>query len=417
MAAARTATAAKSAAAPAAAPAPAAAAPAAAPVEGQGAAPSPAPDTSKRRAAPVVQDPTPQELVKLEKLDFAERMKRAKKAVKDKQAAAKKGGAAGSVAAPAASEEPARAEPEAEAPKASGGKTPRELLEAGDIDGAFEAAFGEGKKPHDFKIDSRRWEEWRKAQLRGKREIQAKREAGEQELATKREAFVRELEHARRTFGPMVEAKKLYDAGDVAGAIQAAFGDDLNAFNKKALTQYHGKNPEVEALRRELEQERRDRADRERKAREEHETTARADQIRSYKDGLKKELIDGSDPGIARLALQGAFVERVFQIKREHYDEASDTTISTVDAAAQARREIVDKFGAAFGEHAHQSESAESVQAGSKPASAKNGHAPTSRTLSQRGAVEASEPGRALTQQERLRKYTELAKAERAANA
>jgi hypothetical protein len=77
-----------------------------------------------------------------------------------------------------------------------------------------------------------------------------------------------------------------------------------------------------------------------------------------------------------------------------------------------ARKEILEEFGGVLSVPADRSESAESVQPGSKAANAKNGHAPPSRTLSQRGAVEASEPGRALSSQERIRKYTDLAKAQ-----
>lgn len=393
---------------------------ASAPTSPTAAAPAaPAPSTAAATAAAAsvaeTSEPSPTDLVKAEKAGFAMRMKRARKAVKEK-AAAKPSGAKPAPAAPAAATD-AETDTSTDAPEpgqaAASGKSPRELLEAGDLDGAFEAAFG--KKPHDFKIDPRRWEEWRKAGQRQKRELAERKARDEAEIADKRRTFSEELAEARRMFGPLAEAAKLYKAGDVVGAIQRAFGDDINAFQKKALAQFHGKNPEVEALRRELEEERRSKTESERKERERREAEESRRAIQNYREQLRAELIEGGDPVLARLAVQDAFILRVWQIKRERFDFDSRTTVSTSEAAAMARRELVERFGSALGASADRSVSAESDRAGSKPAQAENGKKPPSRTLSQRGATEASEPGRALSDTERRRKYTDLALAQRAA--
>jgi hypothetical protein len=410
MAKAQTASAPSKAAAPAAAPAPAAAG-----EPGTGAVPAPSSSETlagrPRRQAPAEKpaaELSPTEQIKADKKNFAERMQRAKKAVALKAAAAK--GETPATEEPASGKEAEGTASDGARPSVSG-KTPRQLLEAGDIDSAFEAAFG--KKPHDFKIDSRRWEEWRKAGIRQKQALETKRKEDTGALDAERRNVEQTIARAKQVYGPMVEAKKLFEAGDVMGAVQAAFGVDINGLQKRALAQFHGKNPEIEKLRAEIQEEKRARAELEQAQRSKADESALAERRAAHKQKIKATLAEGGDPEIAELANRPGFVHRVFQIQAQHYDADTDETVTIEDAAAMARQEILTEFGAVLGRSAHRSESAESVQAGSKPANAKNGHRPPSRTLSQRGAVEASEPGRALTQQERLRKYTDLAKAER----
>jgi hypothetical protein len=205
----------------------------------------------------------------------------------------------------------------------------------------------------------------------------------------------------------MVEAKKLFDSGDVIGAVRSAFGIELNDLQKRALAQFHGKNPEVEQLRRELAERDANAKKRDEEAAEQARQSREREQTTAYLEGLQQTLIDGSDPEIAGLATKPRFIQRVFQIQRQHYDPATKTSLPAQQAAAMARDEIVTEFGGVFGKARDTAVPVESAQPGSKAAKAK-----ATTSLPQRGAAEAGPPGRRLTAQEQVNKYTELARAE-----
>lgn len=287
------------------------------------------------------------------------------------------------------------------------GRSPRELLEAGDLDGAFEAAFG--KKPHDFKIDSRRWEEWRKANTRGKQMLEREKAAAVQQIANDRRQLEETLTNARRELGPLLEGQKLFKAGDFAGALKAAFGVDVATFQRNLLSQHHGKNPEVESLRAEIRE--RDAREAERRAAEERQRAeyTQREQLAQYVEQVRGEIVDGEDAELAGLATDPAFIEQVIQIQRKHYDPATRTTLPSLQAAAQVRDAILARFGRVLGRPRDTAVTVESAQPGSKAA---NGGAKKATThLPQRGASEAS-AGRRRTLQEQIADYTDRAKAE-----
>lgn len=315
---------------------------------------------------------------------------------------------------PAATKETPAAEfePEAieQAKPAVTGKSAKELLEAGDLEAAFEAAFG--KKPQDFKIDSRKWEEWRKAKERSQRTLATERAAAIEEVGGQRRQLQTVLAEAQKTYGPMVEAKKLFDAGDVIGAVKSAFGIELNDLQKRALAQFHGKNPEVEQLRREMAEREAAAKKREEELTEQSRQAQLSAQTTAYLEHLQQELIDGTDPQVAGLATKPRFIQRVYQIQRQHYDQATKTSLPSHVAADMARNEIVAEFGSVLGGGPRDTAvPVESDQPGSKAASSGKAKA-SSTSLPQRGAAEASLPGRKLGAREQVDKYTALARAE-----
>lgn len=250
----------------------------------------------------------------------------------------------------------------------------RKLLNDGDIDGAFAEAFG--KKPQDFNINSKRWEEHRKAVQRDKRQL------------TQTQAELRQAANElHQTYAPYHAAQKAWESGDIEGAIKLAFKSDVTDFNKKLIKAAHGKNPEVEALRAEL----RARDEREAQARAEreaaeHEANA-ANARRQYVENMQSTLASSDDEQLAFLSKKRTFIGRVFEILQDHYDERSNTTLPILEAADMARSE--DEFIDIGPRHA--GATAATVQGGSNPA---RPEARASQTLSQQGATEASAPPR-----------------------
>lgn len=255
----------------------------------------------------------------------------------------------------------------------------REMIDAGDVDGAFEAAFGQ--KPSDFGINSKRWEEWRKANKRTK-----------QGLAEYHQKLSGAATQLTQEFKPLIEARKLAEAGDAAGAIKAAFGWDASEFNKLLIRSMHGqaqRDPAVDKLERELQAMRAERQQERDQYQAQLQQQELAKQQADYKKTITGEIAESGDPQLERFAKKPNFIEHVLTILRQHYDHGSRTTIPVVEAADMARQAILDEFGDVFGESRDADESAASVRGGSIPAKAAGKPA---KTLSQRGAAEASAP-------------------------
>jgi hypothetical protein len=103
-------------------------------------------------------------------------------------------------------------------------------------------------------------------------------------------------------------------------------------------------------------------------------------------------------------------MRRVFQVLQQHYD--GSRTLPTKVAADMVRQEILAEFGGAFGAAPRDTAvPVESAQPGSKAASSGKAKKPAT-SLPQRGAAEASAPGRRRSVQEMLADYTDRARAE-----
>ncbi len=366
-------------------------------------------------AAPAV-DPDDAELPPLDHdAEIGQQVKRAKEVVaRNERKAAKAAKAAEKPAAakpekPAADKGKASEEPKPDegpaAPTAATLAQARKLLEDGDAEAAFKLAFG--KSPDALRINSARWVEWRKAN-----------QAAERALAEKQQAVVGAARELEQRFGNMLAAKKAYDSEDYEGALKLAFGDELNTFQKKAIARFHGKNPEVEKLKAEL----RERDEREAQERQQAKQQLHAQEVqRAHSENLQivaGTIAQSQDPEIAALAKRPRFAQRVYELALQNFDLRRDPLAGITAAAEMVRDEIVEEFGPVFGRSRSVSESPHQGginpesphRAGTKPARPGAADAaPT--TLSQRGAQEASPPGRALSDAELFRKYEQLAKA------
>ncbi len=306
--------------------------------------------------------------------------------------------------APPPEEEPEQAE--LVAPSAAMLVKARQLAEQGDLDGAIKLAFG--KDAAAFRLNSARWAEWRKTQDKANKVVSER----EQRIA----GAVKQLE---QKYGPLVEAQKLFAAEDYEGAFQKAFGLDLNSFQKKALGKFHGKNPEVEALKKQLA----DRDERERQREEawkqQQAQQAEAQQHRANVNAVTQHLGASDDPQLAALSAKPRFVRLVYKEYLTRVNRGEPSSLLLVQACAEEVRDgIFSEFGEAFVPRdlsASGSLNPGSItpgrphQAGKKPARpGAASAAPIS--LSQRGASEASPPGRELSDAELFRKYAELAK-------
>ena len=314
--------------------------------------------------------------------------------------AAKKAPAAPAKVEPAAAaEDEPEAEPGPTEKPARSGKTARQLLEAGDLEGAFEEAFG--KKPADFNINSKRWAEYRQVMKRDRQKVEARERQVQENFAQYNQLVARAKEEVK-PFLAMRKAKELYAKGDLEGAIKLAFEDDVTGFNKRLLGQFHGKNPEVDSVRDEVRQLREAlQAEREQYA-QQLEQQQRAEQQRQFVATMTNTIETCDDPQLAAFAKKPKFLGRVYQILEQHYDSAMNTTIPILEAADMARREIVDEFGDVFGPR----------DAGAPAVSGRGGSTPAkqvsqgARTISQTGAAETSSPpkgahGKSLDEQVR----------------
>lgn len=318
----------------------------------------------------------------------------------------------------AAKAEPAKAEhdadaeneseAESEAPAAK--KSARQLFEEGDLDAAFKAAFGVDSSA--FNINSKKWAEWRQATKRIKdaHERRVREEFSQVHAERQR---VAELLHAAREevrpYTKFIQARQLYENGDIEAAIKLAFDSDASDFNKRLIRGVAGKPPEdprVTKLERELQEMR---AEKERQVQEWQQQQARQAEIQQRQSNLeiiRSKLPELEEPEYAEAAKRPRFVARVLEVLEENYDEHTQVTLPLQQAAEMVRREFEENFGANFAPRGVPV-STMSARGGSIPARPEARSAST--TLSQKGAAEASAPKRGpdnLSLEEHVRMFS-----------
>ncbi|MEI9950808.1 MAG: hypothetical protein WDO74_17965 [Pseudomonadota bacterium] len=294
----------------------------------------------------------------------------------------------------------AKPEPEPEVAR----EKARYHLQHGDVAKAIETAFGnlEGIAiPDDVRealarklgVDSRGWEKFRKHEQATKRQLAAK------------EAEVSQLvQRTLKEFEPFHLGRQAYEAGDYETAFKHAFGEDLADFQRKIISQRVGKNPEVEAVKAELERERQARQDFERRLQDERTQAEATHEIRAYVAQLGADLAESEDAHIREYSKRPRFVGRVFEILRDNYDSRTNTSIPFEHAAAAARDEVL----ALLNEWEYSGGSpAKADQASALPEQPPLARARV-RNLKHASAAEATASPRKLSREERIAKYTKL---------
>ena len=202
------------------------------------------------------------------------------------------------------------------------------------------------KKPE--KVASRHWADFRQKQQEAKRE----HEEAVAALTKDRTEVERLIKDAESRFAPFAKAKKLWEAGDIAGATQEAFGVDPDAFASANLKQKLSRDPvqeQILARQARLEKELQDRDERDRKALEERETESqKADQQRAINDAkrqLAEELGSVTDGDIRDLVVDddGWFCDQAFHAMAMALHQEGEE-LTPEEAAERARDQTIDGF-------------------------------------------------------------------------
>jgi hypothetical protein len=227
-------------------------------------------------------------------------------------------------------------------------------------------------------VSSAQWEKLRKFEAGAKRAIAAR----EQELGGV-------VERLKAEYAPFHQARKAYDAGDYDAAFKAAFGEDAADYQRKVIGQRIGKNPEVEKLRAELEQERAERRQREEQAEQQRAESEQRQAVHDYLSDLQAQCAESEDLAIRKFAHRPAFIQRIYAIQRESYDENANTVLPLSHAAEMARDEILNSIKAWSVEDETGAPPANAARASALPAKPPLAKAPA-RALKQSQAAEAN---------------------------
>ncbi len=226
-------------------------------------------------------------------------------------------------------EEPAPApEPPAAAAAGSLGSA-RKLVREGNIAAALELIG-----LHADKLEGKQWGAFRQ------------REKAAQEAEKKAEQMHQQLREIHggllRQYGAFEEAKKLYDAEDYDAAFNLIFRESPDDFQRKRI---HGlatktKDPEVIKLRKQLDAMVAEKQTEEQRRAEYQQRQAREQARTTYRAELAEKLSEMDDPRFARVAQKPAFVQRVFDIQEQHWNERAQQTLDTIEAAELAWEEL-----------------------------------------------------------------------------
>jgi hypothetical protein len=184
-------------------------------------------------------------------------------------------------------------------------------------------------------VSSAQWEKLRKFEAGAKRAVAAR----EQELGSV-------VERLKAEYAPFHQARKAYEAGDYDAAFKAAFGEDAADYQRKIIGQRVGKNPEVEKLRAELEQERAERRQRDEQAEQARAEAERNQQIHDYLTDTQRQCAESEDLAIRKFSHRPAFIQRIYAIQQASYDARTNTVLPLSHAAEMARDEILNSVKA-----------------------------------------------------------------------
>lgn len=306
---------------------------------------------------------------------------------------------------------PAVAEPDEDAdtgnpePRATHQLKAKARLRHGDVDKAIRIAFGD-LKPEEFDgakealakklgVGSKQWAEFRR--------YEAAERAKSKQLETN---AVQLSQRLQRDFQPMIDARKAYAEKDYPRAFDLAFGEDINAFQRKAIHQHLSQDPEKTKLQQRIE------ALEAKLAGPAQGAPAAVDPKQSQAQAMQREgdrthaaLTQSDDPEIAHFAKKTVFINRVVELRGEHYDPHTRTTIPLNVAADMARDELkreMDtwRYDTASGEAAPISESP--ALAGNEPVRTSG---PRARSPNPSLAAQAGGSTRSMTREERIKAF------------
>lgn len=286
-------------------------------------------------------------------------------------------------------EEAPTEEPAQESPHIGAGLgNARKLVREGNIAKALELI---GLHPE--KLEGKQWGAFRQ---REKEAVEAERRASakEQQLAH----VARQLHEQYSRFE---QARKAYEAEDYDGAFKLAFNEDANDYQRKRVAAMTTKDPKVAQLERELREFKAQRAQEEQRRQDQHAEAERAQAQQSYKSKLSEELGDMDDGRFARVAKRPAFIQKVFDIQKQHWNDRTGETIDTIEAAELAWEEL---YEGVAGEPSTTAASPASKPAGTATTPVRQA-AKSATTLNQREAAEAAPAPKLAPGSPELRDY------------
>lgn len=203
----------------------------------------------------------------------------------------------------------------------------RDLVKAGDLQGAMKAIGLDATKLGEGWAKQKRYFDNVAARV-----IEAQKAADEKEKEVRSIAEKLVKDHEG-----YANARKLYDEGEYEEAFKLAFGEEMHEFQKKAFSKLAnptlGKDPTVLALRKEIEDLRKEREEEKRKALEQEEVRTIEQKRAEYRKELAAELAALDDTAIAAGAEDPEFVTEVFEEQRKAYDRRTGQTLSPQEAA------------------------------------------------------------------------------------
>jgi hypothetical protein len=278
-------------------------------------------------------------------------------------------------------------------------------LRHGDADKALRLAFGD-LKPEEFDsakealakklgVGSKQWADFRRYQ------------AEERGKSKQLEHNAIELsQRLRAEFDPMIQARKAYQGGDYPKAFELAFGEDINKFQRKAIHQHLSQDPEktrlqqqIDELRDELGKQRREPEGLSQSPEQQQRAALQREGDRTY-----DKLTQSDDPEIAHFAKRAAFIRRVVELRGEHYDPQTRTTLPLNVAADMVRGEIKRSVS----QWRLEDPSGDGAQFSESPGLAGNEPARTSHRARSPNPSQAAQAGgstRSMTREERIKAF------------
>jgi hypothetical protein len=205
----------------------------------------------------------------------------------------------------------------------------RKLVREGNIAGALELI---GLHPE--KLEGKQWGAFRQ---REKAAQDAARAASEKE-----QGLANVARQLQQQYGRYDEAQKAYEAEDYDTAFKLAFNETADDYTRKRVHSLHTKtkDPEVIKLRKELDAMRVEKQTDMQRAQEQAAEQGRKQARQTYQQTLATELAEMDDRRIQRVATKKAFIQKVFDIQEQHWNEGAQSTIDTVEAAELAWEEL-----------------------------------------------------------------------------
>lgn len=262
------------------------------------------------------------------------------------------------------------------------------------------------------KLPSDRFAKFRKLQ----KEEKAKLETRAAQIADKEAKVNQQIQTVLKDYEGLAKAKRAWDEGDIVGAIEAAFGEDLESISDRALKQKLAADPELHKLKRKLEAKEKAEQEAQQAAQQAAARRVQAQQEAAYIETLSQTLQATDDPLIAKASKKPDFVRAVFNAQMHTY-KTEGLELSADEAAAEVMKTIREahlSWSEVFGPSTSVSsastdetgkQSLITSQVGKSP---EKQRAPKGVSQVRAAAATPDKPDSALTEEELLNKYKKI---------